>query len=107
ANPSQFDIVLATAGWFPQYAEAELLEPIDKSKVTALKHFELGFPWEEATTVEGTMYGVLYNWGDQPLAWVPEGIEGLNLKKYENSKGELDNWNVLWDPALKGMVTIF
>jgi len=107
ANPGQFDIVLATAGWFPQYVEAGLLEEIDTSKIPNLKNIKLGFPWEEATSVEGKLYGVLYNWGDQPLAWIPEDIEGLNLKKYENSKGELDDWNVLWDPQLKGKVSLF
>ena len=107
ASPEQYDIILATAGWFNQYVQADLLEPIDESKVTALKHLELGFPWEEATTVEGKLYGVLYNWGDQPLAWIPEDVEGLDLSKYENSEGEIDNWNVLWDPALKGKITIF
>jgi spermidine/putrescine transport system substrate-binding protein len=107
ANPSQFDIVLATAGWFPQYVEADLLEPIDESKVPAMKNIKLGFDWEEATSVDGTLYGILYNWGNQPLAWLPEKVKGLDLSKYENSQGELDDWNVLWDPALKGQVSIF
>ena len=107
ASPSQYDIVLATAGWFPQYVEAGLLEPIDEGKVPAMKDIKLGFPWEEATSVEGTLYGILYNWGNQALAWLPEEIKGLDLSKYENSKGELDDWNVFWDPALKGKVSIF
>jgi spermidine/putrescine-binding protein len=107
ANPSQYDIVLATAGWFPQYVEADLLEPIDESKVPAMKNIQLGFPWEEATSVDGTLYGILYNWGNQALAWLPEEVKGLDLSKYENSKGELDDWNVFWDPALKGKVSIF
>ena len=107
ASPDQYDIVYATAGWFPQYVEDELLEPIDESKIPQLKNIKLGFPWEEATSVDGTLYGILYNWGNQPLAWIPEDVEGLDLSKYENSKGELDDWNVLWDPALKGKVSIF
>jgi spermidine/putrescine-binding protein len=107
ANPSQYDIVLATAGWFPQYVEADLLEPIDESKVPTMKNIQLGFPWEEATSVDGTLYGILYNWGNQALAWLPEEVKGLDLSKYENSKGELDDWNVFWDPALKGKVSIF
>jgi spermidine/putrescine-binding protein len=107
ANPSQYDIVLATAGWFPQYVEADLLEPIDESEVPAMKDIKLGFPWEEATSVDGTLYGILYNWGNQALAWLPEEIKGVDLSKYENSKGELDDWNVFWDPALKGKVSIF
>ncbi len=107
ANPNQYDIVLATAGWFPQYVKAGLLEPIDTSKLANFKNIKLGFPWEKATSVAGKLYGVLYNWGDQPLAWIPEKVTGLNLAKYQNSKGELDNWNVLWDPALKGKVSLF
>ena len=107
ANSGQYDIVLATAGWFPQYVEADLLEPIEEAKVPAMKNIKLGFPWEEATSVDGTLYGILYNWGNQPLAWLPEEVKGLDLSKYENSKGELDDWNVFWDPALKGKVSIF
>jgi spermidine/putrescine-binding protein len=107
ANPSQYDVVLATAGWFPQYVKSSLLEPIDKSRISNLSNIKLGFPWEKATTVNGQLYGVLYNWGDQPLAWVPSEIKGLNLSKYENSKGELDDWNVYWDPQLKGKVSLF
>jgi spermidine/putrescine transport system substrate-binding protein len=107
ANPSQFDIVLNTAGWFPQYVSDDLLVPIDESKVPEMKNIKLGFDWRGSTTVDGELYGVLYNWGTQPLAWIPEEVKGLNLKKYENDKGELDDWNVLWDPALKGKVSIF
>ena len=72
-----------------------------------MKDIKLGFPWEEATTVDGTLYGIIYNWGTQPLAWIPEQVEGLDLSKYEDSEGNLDDWNVLWDPALKGKVSIF
>jgi spermidine/putrescine-binding protein len=107
ANPSQYDIILNTAGWFPQYVESELLEPIDTSKVPEMKNIKLGFNWEEATTVDNKLYGVIYNWGTQPLAVMPELVKGINLSKYENSKGELDDWNVLWDPALKGKVSLF
>jgi spermidine/putrescine-binding protein len=107
ANPGQYDIVLNTAGWFPQYVDGDLLEPIDESKAPEMKNIKLGFDWRSATEVDGKLYGILYNWGTQPLAWIPEEIKGLNLKKYENSKGELDNWNVLWDPALKGKVSLF
>jgi spermidine/putrescine-binding protein len=107
ANPGQFDIVLNTAGWFPQYVSDGLLEPIDESKVTEMKNIKLGFDWRGSTEVDGKLYGVLYNWGTQPLGWIPAQVKGLNLKKYENSKGELYDWNVLWDPALKGKVSLF
>src|SRR5262249_5398544 len=107
ANPSQYDIVLATAGWFPQYAAADLLEPIDQSKVPAMNNIKLGFDWQGAASADGTLYGVLYNWGDQPLAWIPKDVEGLDLSKYENADGQINDWNVLWDPALKGKISLF
>jgi spermidine/putrescine transport system substrate-binding protein len=106
ANPSEYDIVLATAGSLNKYVESNLLEPIDVSRVPNLKNNKLALPWEEGVTVDGKLYGLMYTWGTIPLAYVPESVEGLNLKQYENEKGELTNWNVLWDPALKGKVTI-
>src|SRR6478672_4308674 len=50
ANPSQFDIVLATAGWFKNYVEAGLLEPVDLSKAPNAANIQLGFPWKDATS---------------------------------------------------------
>ena len=107
ANPGQFDIVLATAGWFDQYVKAGLLEPVDESRIPNLANIKLGFPWKDATSVDGKLYGVLYTWGDQPLAWLPDDIKGLDLSKYEDENGRLNDWNVYWDPALKGKVSIF
>ena len=107
ANPGQYDIVLNTAGWFPQYVDGDLLVPIEENKVTEMKNIKLGFDWRGSTTVDDELYGVLYNWGTQPLGWIPSQVKGLNLKKYENAKGELYDWNVLWDPALKGKVSLF
>jgi spermidine/putrescine-binding protein len=106
--PSQWDVALVTSGWFDNYTNSNLLEPIDRSKVDALKNFKLGFDWQGAATSKGDLYGVLYNWGNQPLAWTDNDV--LNspaLDKYKNSKGEFDDWNVFWDPALKGQVSIF
>ena len=56
ANPSQYDIVLNTAGWFPQYVSDGLLEPIDESKVTEMKNIKLGFDWRGSTEVDGKLY---------------------------------------------------
>jgi spermidine/putrescine transport system substrate-binding protein len=107
ANPGQFDIVLATAGWFKNYVEAGLLEPVDESKAPNAANIKLGFPWKDATSVDGKNYGILYNWGDQPLAWLPDKLKGVDLSKYTNAQGVIDDWNVLWDPAVKGKVSVF
>jgi spermidine/putrescine-binding protein len=106
SNPGQFDIILATAGWFDNYAKADLLEPIDASKLTSEPN--PGFDWQSAASSGGKQYGVLYNWGDQPLAWVPGTIPNTpELAKYLDAQGRPNDWNILWDPAFAGKVSIF
>ena len=107
ANPGQYDVILATAGWFKNYADDGLLMEMDISKVPNAKYISNAFAWRKATTVKGKLYGVLYNWGDQPLGWNAKNIPGkYNVKKYL-SHGIPNDWNIFWDPQFKGKVTIF
>jgi spermidine/putrescine-binding protein len=107
ANPGQYDIVYATSGWFDNYVKSNLLLPIDESRAKNVKQLKLGFNWRAATSVKGKNYAILYNWGDQPLGWLPKFVPGkYNLSKYKHH-GILDDWNVLWDPQFKGKVSIF
>jgi spermidine/putrescine transport system substrate-binding protein len=107
ANPGQYDIVYATSGWFDNYVKSNLLLPIVESRVKNVKQLKLGFNWRAATSVKGKNYAILYNWGDQPLGWLPKFVPGkYNLSKYKHH-GILDDWNVLWDPQFKGKVSIF
>jgi spermidine/putrescine-binding protein len=106
ANPNQFDLALVTSGWFDNYAKAGLLEPIDASKVTASPN--PGFDWKSVASSDGKQYGVLYNWGNQPLAWLPGSIPNTpEVAKYLDSQGRPNDWNILWDPAFAGKVSIF
>ena len=106
ANPNQFDLALVTSGWFDNYANAGLLEPIDTSKVTAAPN--PGFDWKSVASSGGKQYGVLYNWGDQPLAWLPGSIPNTpEMAKYLDDKGQPNDWNILWDPAFAGKVSLF
>ena len=106
ANPNQFDIALVTSGWFDNYAKADLLEPIDASKITSAP--DPGFDWKSVASSGGTQYGVLYNWGDQPLAWTPGSIPNTpELAKYLDANGRPNDWNILWDPAFTGKVSVF
>ncbi|MBI5340950.1 putative spermidine/putrescine transport system substrate-binding protein/spermidine/putrescine transport system substrate-binding protein [Mycobacterium sp. BK558] len=106
ANPKQFDLALVTAGWFDNYAKAGLLEPIDAGKVTNTPN--PGFDWKSVASSGGKQYGVLYNWGDQPLAWVPGSIPNTpEMAKYLDAQGRPNDWNIYWDPAFAGKVSIF
>ena len=105
SNPSQFDIALVTSGWFDTYAKEQLLEPIDASKIT--NQPSLGFDWKGAASSNGTQYGVLYNWGDEALAWIPGSIPSTpDMAKYLDAQGRPNDWNIFWDPAFAGKVSI-
>lgn len=106
ANPDQFDIALVTSGWFDNYAKSGLLEPIDPSKLKTQP--DPGFDWKSVASSDGKQYGVLYNWGDDPLAWIPGSIPNTpETAKYLDAQGRPNDWNILWDPALAGKVSIF
>lgn len=106
ANPNQFDIALVTSGWYDTYAKEGLLEPIDSSKVTSVP--DPGFDWKSVVSSGGTQYGVLYNWGDIPLAWIPGTVPNTpDMAKYLDAQGRPNDWNILWDPAFRGKVSVF
>lgn len=106
ANPNQFDIALVTSGWFDNYAKAGLLEPIDAIKVT--NQPDSGFDWKSVASSGGKQYGVLYNWGDQPMSWIPGSIPNTpEMAKYLDAQGRPNDWNIYWDPAFAGKVSIF
>jgi spermidine/putrescine-binding protein len=107
ASPGQYDVIYNTAGWFDQYVNSDLIVPIDESKVPNVKEISDAFPWRDATTVDGTNYAILYNWGDQPLGWNRDEVPGSHdISKYL-TEGVPNDWNILWDPTFKGLVTVF
>lgn len=108
ASPEQYDVVLPTSGWFENYAKAQLLTPLEPDRLTGLTDIKLGFDWKKPTTVDDKMYGVLYNWGTQPLAWIDGSIpKDGSVDQYLDGNGNPNDWNILWDPAFKGKVSIF
>jgi spermidine/putrescine-binding protein len=94
ANPDAFDLVMPTAGWVETYVAADLLVPIDEGRIPNLKNVTSDFDWRTATEVDGTNYGILYTWGDEPLCWLPDEIDTPT------------SWESLYDPAVAGKVSL-
>ncbi len=95
ANPDGFDLVLATSGWIENYADAGLIVPVDESKVPNMKLITPDLKWRDATEYEGKNYAIIYNWGDEPLCWLPSKVSGTP-----------DSWRLLYDSKLKGKVSL-
>jgi spermidine/putrescine transport system substrate-binding protein len=96
ANPSAYDIVWATSSFVQEYARAGLIIPVDESRAPNIKNIVPGLDWRSATEFEGTNYGIIYNWGDEPLCWL---TQKANIP--DNA-----SWSELWNPAYKGVVSI-
>ena len=88
ADPGAFDLALATAGWIENYVDADLIVPVDESKITNLSNINSEFPWRDATTYLDENYAILYTWGNQPLCYLDDQVDG-----------EPDSWAALYDPA--------
>ena len=94
ANPGAFDLVMPTSGWVENYADAGLIVPLDESQVPNAKNITKQPPRRDATEYNGNLYGILYNWGDEPLCWLP------------SESGPLDSWEALYDPKFAGKVSL-
>lgn len=88
ADPGAFDLALATAGWIENYVDADLLIPVDESRVPNLTNVNGDFPWRDATTYQDENFAIIYNWGNQPLCYLNDQVEG-----------EPASWADLYDPA--------
>nr|WP_269330585.1 ABC transporter substrate-binding protein [Kineosporia babensis] len=108
AEPDAYDLVLATTGMYDSYVSAGLLTAIDESRIPGLDTMiDLGFDWRSTATIDERLYGVVYNWGTQPLAYSPEILTNAAADPYRDDNGVVLDWTILWDKAFEGQVSLF
>jgi spermidine/putrescine transport system substrate-binding protein len=95
ADPSAYDLVLATSGFIENYVGADLIIPIEESRIPNIANMTSAFHWRDASVVNGKNYAVCYTWGDQPLCWVPSKVSPAP-----------DSWGILWDTQYAGRVSM-
>jgi spermidine/putrescine transport system substrate-binding protein len=96
ANPAAYDIVLATSSFVQQYAQADLIIPVDESKVPNIQNIVPGLDWRPATKWNDTNYGIVYNWGDEPMCWLTD----------KTTIADDASWSTMWDPKYEGVVSL-
>jgi spermidine/putrescine-binding protein len=89
ADPGQFDLVLATAGWVENYADANAIIPVDEGRVANLKNALTQLDWHQATRYKDKDWAIMYNWGAELLCWMPDAGSGF------------DSWRSMYDPKFK------
>lgn len=108
SNPEKYDLVHNARDWFTPFVQADLLAEFEGDRVQeGIDHILPGFDWKAGTSVDGKVYGTLYNWGDQPLGWNADAIKRYDVAQYTDGDGRLNDWNVFWDPQFQGKVAIF
>lgn len=93
-NPDAFDLVLTTSGWVENYADADLIVPLDESAVPNLANVTPALAWRDAAEHNGNLYGIPYSWGPQPLCWLTDRLE------------EPTSWRSLYEPDVARRVSM-
>ena len=89
------DVLYIDSGSIQRMLKLDVLAPIDVSRIENVKNISPSIKYERVNTVDGKLYALPYNWGPIPMMYNTEKI----------TSGQ-DSWKTLWDPALKGRVTI-
>jgi spermidine/putrescine transport system substrate-binding protein len=89
----QIDIVTPYMGYIPFMVAADLLEPVDESKVPNLAKVPEVFRNDSNVIVNGTRYSVPFTWGSGPMAYDPAAIPTAP-----------ESWMDIFKPEYKGKV---
>ncbi|MGQ9675383.1 MAG: ABC transporter substrate-binding protein [Chloroflexota bacterium] len=86
AGAKGIDIIQPSANFLAQFAEANLIQPIDISKVPNAKSILDNFKNASALMVKGKQYGVPFTWGYNGVAFRTDKVSP-----------EPTSWAALWD----------
>jgi spermidine/putrescine-binding protein len=89
----QIDIVAPYMGYIPFMVAADLLEPVDESKVPNLAKVPEVFRNDSNLIVSGKRYAVPFTWGSGPMAYDPAAITTAP-----------ESWMDVFKPEYKGKV---
>ncbi|THD85768.1 extracellular solute-binding protein [Aliigemmobacter aestuarii] len=94
-NPGAYDVVLINAAYTAQAQSEGLIAPIDSSKIGNFADLDPALVGNEDLNPAGALHGVPWTWGLTSIA--------VNTADFPELPTSL---SVLWDPALKGRVSI-
>jgi putative spermidine/putrescine transport system substrate-binding protein/spermidine/putrescine transport system substrate-binding protein len=77
-------------------SSAGLAAPLDLTKIPSYSQLSQKLTSSQLVRANGNVYGVPFMWGPNPLIY--------DTKAFAQAP---DSWNVLWDPKLKGKVSVW
>lgn len=90
------DVIYFDTGTAHRFKNAGLIVPFDAAQVANKSNIASSMDWEAKATIDGDLYALPYNWGNQPLMYDADA-----------TGGEPQSWDALWDPKYAGKVNLF
>src|SRR5277367_1866268 len=95
-SASNYDVISPSSDVATMIASAGLAAPLDLSKIPSYSQLSEHLRALPLVRVNGNVYGVPFTWGPNPL-----------LYDTTNFSQPPDSWSVLWDPKLKGKISVW
>lgn len=94
---SGYDLIASNIGQVHEFVEADLVIPIDISRIPSYQEMDPGFraKTEEITIIDGKHQVIPYCYGDLPLLYNADVV-----------KPAPDSWDILWSEKYKGRMSI-
>ena len=95
-SASNYDVISPSSDVATMIASAGLAAPLDLSKIPSYPQLSEKLRAMPLVRVNGNVYGVPFTWGPNPLLYDTTAFAKAP-----------DSWAVLWDPKLKGKISVW
>jgi spermidine/putrescine-binding protein len=95
-SASNYDVISPSSDVATMISMAGKAAPLDLTKIPTYSQLSPKLTSLPLVRVNGQVYGVPFMWGPNPLIY--------DTKEFAQAP---DSWNVLWDPKLKGKVSVW
>ncbi|MBZ5653666.1 MAG: ABC transporter substrate-binding protein [Acidobacteriia bacterium] len=93
---ANYDVISPSSDVATMIASAGLAAPLDLAKLPTYSQLPPQLTSLSLVRVKGAVYGVPFMWGPDPMIY--------DRSAFPNAP---DSWNVMWDPKLKGKISVW
>ena len=95
-SAANYDVISPSSDVATSIVNAGLAEPLDLTRLPAYSQLSPALTSLPLVKKDGKVYGAPFQWGPNPLLYDTTAF-----------KTPPDSWNVLWDPSVKGKVSVW
>jgi spermidine/putrescine-binding protein len=95
-SAGNYDVISPSSDVATMISTAGLAAPLDLAKIPSYSQLSPKLTSSQLVRVNGQVYGVPFMWGPNPLIY--------DTRAFPQAP---DSWNVLWDPKLKGKISVW